>query len=289
MTQAKYNLYPQVPKVYVSDNHPEPSTFNQNQENQQPTKQGGYQVFSSSEISALLDATYIFSSTNTDPKASIITTLNVLSGIPEAVLLTFYDGPHPPPSFLDAFATIPALYTDISTRSFSSLTSAAPSGVTAGTRGAFHTLSTTGLTRGFLAAVHNETLFYGVLAGLHTGVFVSYDIEPFLSNYGSHAAATDTAYPHHHSPIPLELYFAWLLPVEDALWRSRIQDSVDYLMEVAKREGIFVSNLTAYPNYALGTYKGEQLFGVENAERLRRIKKEVDPGRVMDLTGGFVL
>ena len=128
-----------------------------------------------------------------------------------------------------------------------------------------------------------------MLAGLHTGVFVSYDIEPFLSNYGSHAAAMDTAYPHMHSPIPLELYFAWLLPVEDELWRSRIQDSVNYLTEVAKVEGIYDPNMTAYPNYALATYKGEQLFGVENAKRLRRIKEEVDPGRVMDLTGGFVL
>lgn len=247
-------------------------------------QQGGYQVFASTEIPALLNATHQFCLTNTDPKVQIITTLNTLAGVPEGVLLLFYDGPNPPPQFAP-FQSIPALSSDISARSFSSLATSSPSQSTKGTRGTFHTLSTTGLTANFLTAIYNETTFYGTLALLHTGVFISYDIEPFLKSYG--AFATDSAYPHSTSPLPLNLYFAWALPSEDALWRERIQDSVDHLLEVAKAEGIFEAGLTAYPNYALGTYTGEQLCGAENAARLRGVKAEVDPEGVMDLTGGF--
>jgi hypothetical protein len=248
--------------------------------------QGGYQIYTNDKIPALLNATNQFSATNTDPKAQVIVTLNVLAGIPEVVLLSFYDGPEPPAEFAP-FQAIPALYSDVSTRSFSSLASSSPSQTTDGTRGAFHTLSTTGLTIGFLNAIANETSFYGDIALSHEGVFVSYDIEPFLKTYGS--KATDSAYPHDKSPLPLNLFFAWTLPNEDAYWQAAIQTSVNHLLDVAKVEGIFDADLTAYPNYAISTYTGDQLYGPTNAARLRAIKAQVDPEGVMDLTGGFTL
>lgn len=68
-----------------------------------------------------------------------------------------------------------------------------------------------------------------------------------------------------------------------------MQQSVDTLKAVAKAEGIYNDASPAYPNYALSTYKGEQLYGAANAARLRAIKAQVDPNGVMDLTGGFVL
>lgn len=213
-------------------------------------------------------------------------TLNALAGIPEVVLLTFYDGPSPPAEFAP-FQAIPAVYSDTSARSFSSLASSSPSTTTKGTRGTFHTLSTTGLTIGFLNAIANETKFYGTIALAHQGVFISYDIEPFLNTYGE--KAVDSAYPHSKSPLPLDLYFAWTLPSEDAYWRTAIQTSVNHLLDVAKAEGIYDADLTAYPNYALSTYTGDQLYGSTNAARLRAIKAQVDPNGVMDLTGGFTL
>ena len=105
-------------------------------------------------------------------------------------------------------------------------------------------------------------------------MFVSYDIEPFLKTYGSNA--TDSAYPHAKSPLPLNLYFGWTLPNEDAFWRSAIQASVNHLLDVAKAEGIYDASLTAYSNYALSTYTGDQLYGPTNAARLRAIKAQVD-------------
>ena len=68
-----------------------------------------------------------------------------------------------------------------------------------------------------------------------------------------------------------------------------MQNSVDHLLAVAKAEGIYSADLTAYPNYALSTYQGDQLYGATNAARLRAIKAQVDPTGVMDLTGGFTL
>lgn len=216
----------------------------------------------------------------------MILSLSYTASVPQAVLLIFYDGPTPPPS-IAAFQKIPALFTDVSTRSFSSFAQSSPANATSGTRGAFHTLSTIGYTLGFMQAVYNETMFYGALAALHTGVFIDYDIEPFLKTYGQ--KATDSAYPHAKSPLPLNLYFAWISPTEDAFWRGKMQQSIDTLTAVAKREGIYDATLTAYPNYALSTYTGDQLYGSTNAARLRKIKAQVDPKGVMDLTGGFKL
>lgn len=68
-----------------------------------------------------------------------------------------------------------------------------------------------------------------------------------------------------------------------------MQQSVDILTAVAQAEGIFDAELTAYPIYASSTYEGEKLYGMANAERLRRIQADVDPEGVMDLTGGFKL
>lgn len=257
------------------------------------TKQGGYAIYPPTSNSALIKAVANFAATNKDPKAQVIFNTAYYFGVPTTVLIQFYDGPQPGAS-LTPFASIPALTKDLSTRSLSSLAKSSPSSATANTRGAFHTLSTSGLTEAFVAAVSNETDFYGKISLAHSGVYISYDCEPLLKGYGD--KATDSAYPHSASPLPLFLYFTWTSPTEDAFWLGRMQASIDYLKSVAVREGIYAGEtpgkeetLVAYPNYAPKTYKGAQLYGSKNAERLRKIKADVDPMGVMDLTGGFTL
>ena len=243
---------------------------------------GGLQVFTSSAVPALIEATNTFQLTNTDPKAQVILTIN---GGPtaNAILLSFYDGPGRPAAF-DPFNSITPLIDELSVQTFESFSQAAPSGVESGNRGAFASLSTTALTTGFLQAVANESSFYGDLAILHSGILLSYDMEPFLK-YGEHA--TESAFPHDKSPLPLNLYFSWALESEDAFWRGVMQQSIDYLTEVAKAEGIYDPELYVYPNYALDTYTGAQLYGPENALRLRAIQSQYDPEGVMLLAGGF--
>ena len=248
--------------------------------------QGGYQVYNASEIPALTNATATFSATNTDLKAQVILTYAYIASAPIAILLSFYDGPSPGPSLIP-FTKIPATYSDVSTRSFSSLAQASPDQLGGNDRGVFHTISTTGYTITFLKAIQNETLFYGQLAALHTGVFISIDAEPFSPKYGQFA--TDTAYPHTSSPLPLFLQFTWISPTEDAYWRKAIQTSVNTLIAVAKSEGIYDSDNIAYPNYALGTYSGAQVYGQTNLARLQKVKQAVDPMNVMGLSGGFTI
>ncbi|RAL65682.1 hypothetical protein DID88_005350 [Monilinia fructigena] len=210
---------------------------------------GGVQFYGIDAIPDLITATNKFQQENTDPKAQVILTID--GGIlPGAILITFYDGPDRPSAF---------------------------------DPGAFHTMMTTGLTPGFMTAVFNESIFYGTLAALHSGTFLSYDIEPF-AKYGKYA--TDSAFPHTNSPLPLNLYFAWELESQDAFWRGIMQQSIDHLIEIAKAEGIYSTD-PAYPNYALSTYSGPQIYGPTNTARLREIQDKYDPDRIMLLAGGF--
>lgn len=181
---------------------------------------GGIQAYGIDAIPDLITATNTFQQENTDPKAQVILTID--GGLtPGAILISFYDGPSRPSAFdpYNNISSIP-LIDNVETQSFASFSTATPSNIQAGHRGAFHTLMTTSLTPGFMTAVYNESSFYGELAVLHGGTFLSYDIEPFM-DYGKYA--TDSAFPYGNSPLPLNLYFAWTLESEDEFWRGVMQ------------------------------------------------------------------
>ena len=143
----------------------------------------------------------------------------------------------------------------------------------------------------------------GQVSLFHSGTMVSFDIEPF-TNYGQHA--TDSAYPHADSLLPvslpldsatpnksnverrqLNLYVAWIHSAEDEWWYARIRQALATLKQVARAEGIYNDTFPAYPNYALSNTTAEGLYGAQNAARLRVIRNQIDPERVMDLAGGF--
>lgn len=243
---------------------------------------GGIELYGPDALPDLIKATETFQNENTDPKAQLILTIN--GGLlPGAILLLFYDGPTRPAAFAPYNDITGLSISTVKAQSFASFAKGTPSNLQAGHRGAFHTLMTTGLTENFMKAVQNESSYYGTLALLNSGTLLSYDVEPFLK-YGKYA--TDSAFPHSSSPLPLNLYFAWDDPSKDAFWKGVMQQSIDYLTEVAKKEGIFNEGDPAYPNYALDTYSGAQLYGA-NVGRLRRIQQRVDPNGVMELAGGF--
>lgn len=243
---------------------------------------GGIQIHGPLSIAKLITATTLFQTTNTDPKAQVILTIN--GGLAStAFVLFFYDGPQRPSAF-QMYDDVPYIASTLKVQSHKDFTAATPSELAGGNRGAFHTLSTTSYTETFMTAVHNESIFYGALGALRGGVLISYDIEPF-TKYGQYA--TDSAFGHANSPLPLNLYFSWQLQINDAYWRGIMQQSVNYLIEIAKAEGIYTDG--AYPNYALSTYTGNQLYGSVNAARLRTIQGQVDPTGVMLLAGGFAI
>ena len=65
-----------------------------------------------------------------------------------------------------------------------------------------------------------------------------------------------------------------------------LRDGAKTIRGVALAEGQDVSHGPLYVNYALFGTPLEDMYG-ENLARLREIKAEIDPEKVMDLTGGF--
>jgi hypothetical protein len=139
-------------------------------------------------------------------------------------------------------------------------------------------------TPAVLTQIKNQTEFWGRKALLQTGTFISYDIEPFLP-YSQFAK--DAAWRHTDDGLPMNLYFAWLNPLEDDFWRKALLESSAMIADAARQDGQDVDSLYLYPNYALKENPSERLYPAENLARLRQLKQKYDPQQVMSLTTFF--
>ncbi|KAF8069311.1 FAD-binding domain-containing protein [Lyophyllum atratum] len=251
---------------------------------------GGLITYTFPQISDVAAATASFSASVTDPKASIITTYNFLLGQPGISQLVFYDGPTPPAGIFDDFLAIPHLTQDVSTRDFLSLVKSSPANSTYGSRGIFNTVSLTQYTPTILAAVLNETVFWGAHLSFDTGLFISYDVEPFLPTLFSHGAASSSAYPPSRNVglSPFNIYYAWALGLSDDAFHDAARQSAARIKNLAIAEGQDVSGAAVYPNYAIYDTPLSGLYGA-NVPALQGLKALVDPGNVMGLAGGFKL
>ncbi|KIK70828.1 hypothetical protein GYMLUDRAFT_235247 [Collybiopsis luxurians FD-317 M1] len=251
---------------------------------------GGLITYTEEQIPDVIDATHTFASTVTDPKAAIITTLNFLLGQPGISQLLFYDGPTPPDGIFDQFLAIPYFTKDVSTRDFVSLVQSSPANATASTRAIFNSAPLLELTPTVLDAIVNETTFWGEKLSFDSGLFISYDIEPFLPNILSHSTLA-SAYPPSRSTayLPLNLYYAWGLELSDDQFHDAVKLSVDQLTKVALAEGqTGIETAPVYPNYAIYDTPLNRLYG-DNLAKLQSIKARVDPNNIMGLAGGFKL
>ncbi|KAG6864858.1 hypothetical protein C0991_006759 [Blastosporella zonata] len=237
-------------------------------------------------IDDIAAATANFAATVTDPKAGIITTYNFLIGAPGISQLLFYDGPTPPAGIFDDFLAITYLTKDVSTRDFLSLVKASPSNITSSQRAIFNTVSLQEYTPTILAAILNETIFWGTRLSLLSGTFISYDVEPFLPDLFSHGAPS--AYPPVRSSglSPFNIYYAWTLATSDEYFQEAARQSAAQIKSVALAEGQDISDLAVYPNYAIYDTPLDGLYG-DNVATLQELKATVDPNNVMGLAGGF--
>lgn len=181
--------------------------------------QGGSKIYEGVQVDALLNATETFASTVTDPKAQIILTIEGITGLVfTPVVLFFYDGEDPGDSFV-AFDDILATIDTVLVQSFSSFVGAQAVELLTNPRGTSHTVSVSSLTPTLLDAVKTQievtrscaslrsservlTSLQGLAEKqlLHSGSLVTVDVDPFLQ-YGQYA--TDSAYPHADSPLPV--------------------------------------------------------------------------------------
>ncbi|KAK0112689.1 hypothetical protein ONS95_014428 [Cadophora gregata] len=242
---------------------------------------GGVQFFDRTQVPGLINATMSFHLNSKDPKASVILTMGG-GALPGAILLSFYDGESRPADF-DVFNGFNETFGNLATQDYTSMITGTLASLGQGARGTFASISTTTLTHTLLAAVANETDYWSQFTEARDGLLMQYDIEPFLP-YGQHA--TDSAYPHADSPLPLNAFFQWGEAENDAFWNDAIQKSIAHLKEIARAEGILVEG-SQYPGYAYGTTTWDQLYGQKNAERLKAIRSLYDPQGVMLLAGGF--
>ncbi|KAI0952944.1 hypothetical protein AcW1_007293 [Taiwanofungus camphoratus] len=232
-------------------------------------------------------ATAKYAATVTDPKATLLTTYNWDLGLTIVELDLFYDAPTPPPGIFDDFLAIPALDQDISTRSFLSLVLTTPSNSTAGKRGFFHTVPLVNITPSILDAVVNESQYWAdQLALTVPGLFISYDVEPFLPNVFSHG--TPSAYPPSRTQglFPMNIYYAWTFSASDAVINTVMQQTANTLTEKAIAEGQNIADAALYPNYAIYDTPLERMYG-ENMPTLQNLKNQYDPNNVMGLAGGW--
>ncbi|KAJ1022081.1 hypothetical protein NDA18_005315 [Ustilago nuda] len=246
---------------------------------------GGLRTFTADQVDAVVNATLDFSENSKDPKASVLPTFNFILGQPGVIVLCFYDAPTPAANTFAAFdKTRARTFTDDwKTRSILDLVKSAPSDLQSGQRGAFHTVSLEKYSKPLLDLIVSELKHYGSQSFLHSGTLVSYDVEPFLP-YSQYAQ--EAAWPHKTNALPLNLYFAWTNPAEDAFWTDAIKKSAAKISAQARAEGQNLDNLYLYPNYAIAGTPSSELYG-PNLNRLSQLKKRFDPQGVMDLTTYF--
>ncbi|KAH9925023.1 FAD-binding domain-containing protein [Epithele typhae] len=250
---------------------------------------GGLITITANHADEVTAATLKFQNSVSDPKAAILPTYNFLIGSLGVSLLMFYDGPTPPAGIFDDFLAIPYFTKDVSTRSFVDLVQVSPANATGGQRGIFHTVSVLEYTPAIMAAVKNESEFWGERLSLTaSGSFISYDVEPFLSSLFSHAPEGSSAYPPSRAQglLPLNIYYAWTLAAYDDVMHDAARQSAAQLTAVVEAEGQDIAGAALYGNYAMFDTPLERLYG-DNIAKLQAIRATYDPNGVMALAGGW--
>lgn len=226
---------------------------------------------------------YRFAAQNTDAKAQVLPTINSLINLNGILLLGFYDGPDPGKAF-SAFDGIPVDIDLWKAQSFYSFVMGVPSQIEDGQRGLFHTISVKSFNLDLLKQVANQTVAVDAAStlALRSGTLISYDVEPFLTNYGKHANTNGpTMFPHSNSPLPLNLYYAWIDPLDDNYYKEAALASAAYLTNYANSQGQNLNQYYLYPNYCLASTTAKQMYGTTNAAFLRAAKVKYDPKNIM--------
>ena len=129
--------------------------------------------------------------------------------------------------------------------------------------------------------------FWGkYISALDPTAVLSSVFEPFDRDLFSHGSPS--AYPPNrsHTVFPSVLAASWSNASLDETIFDMLRDGAKTIRGVALGGGQNVSHGPLYVNYALWDTPLEDMYG-GNVARLRKIKAEIDPKKVMNLAGGF--
>ncbi|KAK7041486.1 hypothetical protein VNI00_009354 [Paramarasmius palmivorus] len=237
---------------------------------------GGLLLYTSGHLEEVTAAVAKFTSTVTDPKANILTSYNSILGITTVSQLLFYDAPIPPAGMFDDFLAIPSLFKDVKAREFLDMFYVTPDNATAGNRAMDNVVPLLKMSRPVLDTIVNETNFWGSQLALKSEVILSYAVATFR------IPSTSTSI-----YLPFHLYYGWILETFDDEYHDALRETTRRITEAALADGqAGVDTAALYPGYAIFDTPPERIWG-GNLERLRKVKKRVDPKDVMGLTGGY--
>ncbi|KAF9038024.1 FAD-binding domain-containing protein [Panaeolus papilionaceus] len=251
---------------------------------------GGTAIFDGSTLDQINAATAAFYANVQDPKASMIATYGAMMTQPFVSVLMFYDGPTPPAGIFDAFLTIPALTSNVGTRSYLSLVQSSPDMPIQNPRVLFQGVPHTNITPQFLDTVVNELMSSAQLYTTSNDTYIAFAVEPFLPNILQHSNLP-SAFPgtRARSYLPFNVLATWPDQASDATYAQAVKAMASRIRAAAISQGqVIPRDAPSYPNYAIYDTPLEQLFGA-NVPRLKKLKKKVDPKNVMGLAGGFKL
>jgi len=131
------------------------------------------------------------------------------------------------------------------------------------------------INRTYQQAVEDKRSVIAVLLG----------VEPFL---GAFDFETPSAYPHSadRQVTPCNPWITFSDDADADYFHDLLWKMSNAIQAFAVSQGESRWDDIHYPNYALGDTPVNLLFG-SNVPRLRQIQRDVDPNRVMRLTGGF--
>ncbi|QRV82883.1 FAD-binding domain protein [Ceratobasidium sp. AG-Ba] len=215
---------------------------------------GGAQLFGQAQVEAVNQATLDFAARVKDPKASILSSIftGPVNGIQNTgvSLLLFYDGPTPPAGIFESFASIPHIYSDVSTRSMASLVKSNPSNSTYGLRGTFNTVALKAYTPALIEKIQSEITLWSEKMLTHEGLLISFSLMPFLPSMTKRNKGG--AYPHDNFLIPLNLDWTWIGEANNSFFINGAKESAQAIMDQAIADGqdISGSKQIKYPNYS---------------------------------------
>lgn len=125
---------------------------------------------------------------------------------------------------------------------------------------------------------------------MKSGIFISYDVEPFLPSIYSHNSEP-TAFPPVRSLglLPFNIYYAWTASLFDDDFHEAARESAARVYSAAVAEGQSgLLGAPVYPNYAIFDTPLSAIYG-SNLPALQSLKATVDPNNIMDLAGGWKL